>query len=128
MAARTKAVHVGAPACFALEMACKHLNKAFGGQCYLVGSALERSDWRDIDVRLMMDDSAFAALFPGAGVGHWEFDPRWLLMTMATSAWLTKETGLPVDFQFQPTTHTNNIHKGQRNPLGITFASVVEEG
>src|SRR5690242_14716557 len=113
---REKWIHIGAPACFALELACKHLNRAFDGQCYIVGSVLQRADWRDVDVRLIMDDAAFKAEFPDCAAlsGAWEFDPRWLLLTVSVSAWLTQQTGLPVDFQFQPQSHANEKHKGRR--------------
>lgn len=124
-AKRRKWVYVGAPACFALEEACQFINAAFEGECYLVGSALERPDWRDVDVRLIMDDDAFLALFPNAGSaqhGHWESDPRWILLTVAISERLSKQTGLPIDFQFQPRTHANDRHKGRRNALGLRFA------
>jgi len=122
-AKRKKFIYVGAPACFVLELACQDLNRAFDGQCYLVGSALEREDWRDIDVRLMMGDAEFDALFPSGcrEQGTWEFDARWLVLTTAISAQLSQRTGLPVDFQFQPTTHANQSHKGQRNALGLRF-------
>ena len=123
---RKKAVYVGAPACFALEAECQLLNRAFPGSCYLVGSALERPDWRDVDVRMIMDDDAFAALFPHAK-SHWEFDARWVIMTVAISERLSKLTGLPIDFQFQPRTHANDRHKGPRNALGLIFAA-HEEG
>ena len=122
---RTKGIYVGAPACFLLEQACAHLEKAFPGfGCYLVGSALERPDWRDIDVRLIMDDAEFAALFPDVNMkaANWEFDARWLVMTISISKWLRDQTGLPVDFQFQPQTHANEQHKGPRNALGLVFA------
>lgn len=121
---RVKGLHVGAPACFALELACQHLSQAFGEYCYLVGSALERADWRDIDVRMILDDEDFKKLFPAAHVdpGAWEFDPRWLVMTCSISAWLSKETGLPVDFQFQPRTHANERHSKPRNALGMRMA------
>lgn len=125
-APRKKHVYVGAPACFALEEACQVINRAFGGfGCYLVGSALERPDWRDIDVRLIMRDQEFAELFPDAGPldeHRWEFDPRWILLTVAISERLSKLTGLPVDFQFQAQSHANERHKGPRNPLGLRFA------
>jgi hypothetical protein len=121
-AKRKKAIYVGAPACFALELACQHLSTAFDGfGCYLVGSALERPDWRDIDVRLIMGDDEFAKLFPDAG-DNWEFDARWLLLTTSLSAWLSAQTGLPVDFQFQPQTHANARHKGPRNALGLIMS------
>lgn len=121
---RKKATYVGAPACFELELACQQLNRAFPGfGCYLVGSALERADWRDIDVRMIMSDAEFDALFPGCREsGTWEFNPRWLIMTVAIAEWMRKRTGLPVDFQFQPQSHANDKHKGRRNALGLVFA------
>lgn len=124
-ARRKKGVYVGAPACFALELACEQLNRAFAGRnrfcCYLVGSALQRPDWRDVDVRLIMHDEDFAELFPDAG-DHWEQDPRWLIMTVAISRHLSEATGLPIDFQFQPQTHANKRHNGPRNPMGLRIA------
>ena len=119
---RKKGVYVGAPACFALEAECQLLSRAFGDTCYLVGSALERPDWRDIDIRMIMDDADFDKLFPGCRErGTWEFNPRWIVMTVAISERLSRQTGLPVDFQFQPRTHANERHKGPRNALGLIF-------
>lgn len=121
---RKKATHVGAPACFELELACQHLKEAFGGfGCYLVGSALERADWRDIDVRMILSDAEFDALFPNCRErGIWEFNARWLIMTVSITEWLRKRTGLPVDFQFQAQSHANERHKGPRNAMGLVFA------
>ena len=125
---RKKAIYVGAPACFALELACQHLQEAFGEYgLYLVGSALERPDWRDVDVRYILSDEGFAALFPDAGQ-YWEHNPRWLVMVAAISAWLTKETGLPIDFQFQPQTHANERHPGKRNALGLKIGAGDKRG
>lgn len=122
---RAKSVYVGAPACFALEQACQHIVQAFGDYgCYLVGSALERPDWRDVDVRYIMADEQFAALFPNAG--NWEHDARWLLLTVSISAWLSKVTGLPVDFQMQPQTHANERHSGPRNAIGFLIKSAIQ--
>ena len=122
---RVKATYIGAPACFALELACQHLREAFGEYgIYLVGSALDRQDWRDVDVRYILPDYAFDKLFPDAGK-NWEQDPRWLVMTVAISAWLKAQTGLPIDFQFQPQTHANERHRGKRSALGIRI-SVAE--
>lgn len=121
---RKKGVYVGAPACFHLELACQHVNAAFGGfGCFLVGSALERPDWRDIDVRYIMTDEEFAAEFPAVNMKahNWEFDPKWILLTTGIAAYLSKASGLPVDFQFQPQSHANARHKGPRNALGLRF-------
>lgn len=115
---RTKVNYIGAPATFALDLACHHVNAAFGGYgCYVVGSSLHRANWRDVDVRMILADDEFAALFPDAGA-HWEQDARWLLLTVAISEHLAKVTGLPIDFQFQPQTHANARHKGRRHPVG----------
>lgn len=122
---RKKWIYIGAPECFALELACKRLNAAFTGQCYVVGSVLKRADWRDVDVRLMMDDEEFLKLFPDVSPRlerTWEFDSRWLLLTTTISDWLKQQTGLPVDFQFQPTTFANKRHSGIRNPIGIEYS------
>lgn len=127
-ARRPKGVFIGAPACFALEEAIRPVCDAFNvyeGKgirgCYLVGSCLQRADWRDVDIRLMLDDESFAQEFPDAGE-HWEHDARWLLLTVAISEHLSKRTGLPIDFQFQPMSHANARHKGRRNAIGIRFA------
>jgi hypothetical protein len=125
---RRKSIYIGAPACFALELAVRQVCEAFGiyqgkrfGGCYLVGSVLERADWRDVDIRIIMQDDLFAEHFPDAG-NRWEHDAKWLLLTTAISEWLTKRTGLPIDFQFQPMTHANERHKGPRSALGIRIA------
>lgn len=119
---RSKVSHIGAPAVFALELACRDICEAFDSYgCYIVGSALARPNWRDVDVRMIMADEEFAKLFPAAGQ-HWEHDARWLLLTVAISERLSKVTGLPIDFQFQPQTHANERHKGQRNAIGMRIA------
>lgn len=117
-----KASYVGAPAIFALELACRDIGDAFGGLgCFLVGSAIDRADWRDVDVRCILSNEDFAAEFPDAGQ-FWEQDTRWLLLTVAISGWLSKVSGLPVDFQFQPQTHANERHEGARHAIGFRLA------
>ena len=115
-----KASYIGAPACFKLELACKHINDAFGMYgCYLVGSAARRPDWRDVDIRLIMPDDEFEKLFPTAG-NNCEFDQRWLLLITSISAWMSEQTSLPIDFQFQKMSKANETYKGRpRSALGI---------
>lgn len=117
--------YLGGPSYFRLEMACQAVTDAFGGPgeygCFLVGSCLEITDWRDVDVRLILSDEVFARLFPLAG-DHWEHDPRWLLLTTAISAHLSRVTDLPVDFQFQQMTHANKRFSGKRFALGMRIA------
>ncbi len=116
---RRKGCYIGAPKVFVLEAALKQVCQAFGvSACYQVGSSLERPDWRDVDIRLILADDAFAELFPDAG-RSWSLDPRWLLLTVAISEHLSRVTGLPIDFQFQPRTHANEAHPGPRNAMGL---------
>lgn len=123
-----KASYVGTPAIFQLELACQPINDAFDGYgCYLVGSALQRPDWRDIDVRFIMSDDAFMQEFPGTfdptkGMAHWEFDAKWILICTGIAEYLKRSSGLPVDFQIQPQSHANERHKGMRHALGLRFA------
>ncbi len=127
MSETKKASYIGAPAVFALELACQHINAALGHYgCYLVGSSMERADWRDVDVRFIMGDEDFAALFPAVdlntGSAIWEFDPRWLLFNTAICQWLRTQTGLPIDFQIQPQTFANARHDKQRSAVGLRIA------
>ena len=127
---RKKFCYIGAPAIFRLELAMQHISRAWSGAydhvgCYVVGSALERPDWRDIDVVMIMDDAAFAREFPDAKT-HWEHDPKWLLLTVSISAWLTDQCGHAVDFKFQSMTHANEKHAGPRNAVGLRFAPEME--
>lgn len=128
---REKFCYIGAPAVFALEQACKQLRDAFPERTeadhigiYVVGSCLARADFRDVDVRMMMDDASFAREFPGANIepATWEFDPRWCLLVVAISQWMSRQTGLNVDFQFQPMSRANKQHNGKRHAMGLTIA------
>jgi hypothetical protein len=85
---------------------------------YLVGSCLERVDFRDVDVRTMMTDEAYDKLFPGGESGT-ESDAFWSLLCESIGAYLTQATGLPVDFQIQRMTEANALHPGPggRNAL-----------
>lgn len=123
-APKHKASHIGAPAVFALHQCGQQLRDAYGSfGPYVVGSALQKPDWRDVDVRYILEDAEFLKLFPDTQMhGAWEFDPRWLLMSVSISAWMKALTGLPIDFQFQPQSWANSHHKGPRHPIGIRFA------
>jgi len=128
---RKKASHIGAPAVFKLELACRVINQAFGCGfgCYKVGSSMERADWRDVDVRLILGDDEFAKQFPAAHLhgAMWEHDPKWLLFTVAITGWLREQTGLPIDFQIQPQTFANEKHKGIRSAVGLVIQPRSDE-
>jgi hypothetical protein len=113
---------VPAPQFFNLNQACALVNRALGDYgCFLVGSALERRDYRDIDVRFVMEDTAYDRLFHdgrGDQGGGW-LNPLWSLMCSSTSLWLSQQSGLPIDFQIQRMTQANKEHSGGRQALGI---------
>lgn len=116
-----KVSYIGAPAIFELKLACQQLDEAFDSfGIYHVGSSLDRPDWRDVDVRMIMNDADFEVMFPGV-LEHvyWEFNPRWLIMTGSISAWLSERTGLPIDFQFQPQSYANKKFNGRRDCLNL---------
>lgn len=121
-----RANYLPAPHYFNLNMACRVLNDAFGDfGCYLVGSSLERRDYRDVDVRYIMADAAFAAMFPGTDPKRCQMDARWSLICAAIALYLSQHSGgLPIDFQIQQQTYANASNpKGRRHPLGIFYAT-----
>lgn len=93
---------------------------AFGETAYHVGSSLYGKTWRDVDVRLMLDDDEFHALFPGYQSAG-QADAKWGLVCAAISALGQQQTGLPIDFQIQSATDANEkFGRGNgngRNPL-----------
>ncbi len=95
-----------------LDHACRIIDAAFGEPPYLVGSANDRNDFRDVDVRLILADAEFDAMFGGR-------EQFWGLFCLAVTYYLAEVSGLPVDFQVQRRTEANEKHKGMRNPLGL---------
>lgn len=114
-----RANYIAAPHYFMLNMACRSLTEAFGYNVYLVGSSLERRDYRDVDVRCILDDAEYARLFPGL-TGNPSLNAMWSLMCSSISLYLSQQSGLPVDFQIQQQTEANAGNpKGKRHALGI---------
>lgn len=109
---RRRGSSLSPPEMFLLEQWGRTLYEAFGRPPYLVGSVARAEAWRDVDVRLMLDDDEYAAL------------PAVQVLNVAISVWGQRATGLPIDFQFQNTTAINAETAGQpRNALGIRAAA-----
>jgi len=98
---------------FILDEACKPIAEAFGETPYLVGTAVTRSDYRDIDVRLILDDEKYAALATVVGSELVAF------LGLAVGEYLAARTGMAIDFQVQQQSAANERHDGPRNPLGF---------
>lgn len=111
----------GVPGAMHLEAFGQSIADAFGECPYHVGSSATSKTWRDVDVRLILDDDRFAALFPGyAAANH--IDAWWSLLCAALSELGRARTGLPIDFQIQPMTEANHKYPGIRNPLMLIHA------
>jgi hypothetical protein len=99
---------------FLLDQACKPINEAFGDYgCYLVGTASERQQYRDVDVRFIMTDKKFDRLRKAVGPSGLAF------LGIAIGQHIASLTSLPIDFQIQRQTEANHHHGDKRrNPLG----------
>jgi hypothetical protein len=102
------------PAQFALlNDACIPVAEAFESSPYLVGSATERPDFRDVDLRMILTDEEFDHWFGGRVL-------LWSMVCQAISHYLRNVTGLPIDFQIQRMTEANTKHPTtHRNPMGM---------
>lgn len=110
---------VGMPAHLHLEVFAAVVAEAFDGELpYLVGSATDKG-WRDVDVRLILDDDVFDALFPDRMSQALSSSKKWSAMCMAFSALGERMTGLPIDFQIQRQTDANDAYSGPRHALGL---------
>lgn len=123
----TRANYLGAPAAFNLYQCILPVNKAFNTMCFLVGSCLEKRDYRDVDVRAILSDVEFATFFPTIANSK-ETDAHWSLTCSSISEWLSSRTGLPVDFQVQTMTEANHRFKGERQAIGMFFDKPTKEG
>lgn len=120
---------VGMPAAIYLCQFGQWIHDAYGETAYHVGSSARGKVWRDVDVRMMLDDEVFDAMFPGYAAAH-QNDPLWALTCAGISELGRKLTGLPIDFQIQRVSHANGRYSGVREPLflcPVSFAKGREE-
>lgn len=98
---------VGQPQGMLLNLFGEQLRHAFGHVAYHVGSSLRQKDgWRDVDVRVMLDDAEWDAFQLGRPENP-HHSPRWRTLCIVWSAYGRQMTGLPIDFQLQQRTHAN---------------------
>jgi hypothetical protein len=105
-----------------LNWACRPVAQAFGSPPYLVGSVLTRPDYRDIDLRLILDDDVFDSMFgEREGIVSHRRATTLLLMNIALSDLIQRAANppAPIDFQFQSMTQANVPAHGMRNPMGL---------
>jgi hypothetical protein len=108
---------VGMPAGIYLDEFGEVLFRAFGATAYQVGSSLSnKTGWRDVDVRVMLDDGVYASMGFGDPKNP-QGNAKWCAYVMAFSALGRQMTGLPIDFQIQDTTTANAQNEGPRSAL-----------
>ena len=95
-----------------LNFACLPIYEAFPHRTFLVGSVAETRDFRDVDIRVILDDDQFDDLFKGKPF-------IWSLFCLGVTELLSKTTGLSIDFQVQRMSEANERFKDKtRNPIG----------
>ncbi len=109
---------VGAPACHYLDLFGQVVESVFGHLPYHVGSSVTSKTWRDVDVRLILDDEEFTVMF-GTASPPFSVIQKWCALNMAFSALGERMTGLPIDFQIQPQTWANEKQPGRRSALTL---------
>lgn len=94
---------------------------AFGEIAYWVGSSARGPGWRDVDIRVMLDDERYAAEGYGDPVNP-HSNPKWVAQCKVWSAYGKALTGLPIDFQIQQTSQANKEYakpEHVRSPLFV---------
>lgn len=105
-----------------LNNECLPIARAFRGRTYLVGSSSERADFRDVDVRVILDDDEFDRRFGGNLF-------LWSLLCHSVSEVLTRAMEMQVDFQIQRRTEASeNFGHLSRNPIGTRGRSFAGGG
>jgi hypothetical protein len=98
VAQKSRANFLPSPHFFQLNQACLFVSQAFDSYPYLVGSCLVKRDYRDVDVRLILEDERYDKMFgPKAECGY--LNAYWSLLCTSISMYLSTASGLPIDFQ-----------------------------
>jgi hypothetical protein len=107
---------IGMPTILYLEEYGGLLYDAFGEMAYQVGSSLNKQDYRDVDVRLLLPSDKYQSL----GFGNPQYphrNVRWVSYVKAFSLLGQQMTGLPIDFQIQDLADANKQYSGPRSAL-----------
>lgn len=107
---------VGMPAASKLELFGDVCYEAFGSTAYLVGSALVTTNWRDVDVRVILTDEEFDRQI-GKLTRPRALNKRWNALCLAFASLGREMTGLPIDFQIDQQTDANERYDGPRSAL-----------
>jgi hypothetical protein len=119
---------VGMPQELLLNEFGSHVWSAFGDVPYHVGSSLRSKQWRDVDVRLMLDDDDWNDMRFG-DPNRTHTNAKWVALCLAFSALGKQITGLPIDFQIQKRSLANEMYGGEdRSALGFVPLRYEDRG
>lgn len=107
---------VGMPASIKLDMFGQVVKEAFGASVYLVGSATRTRQWRDVDVRVILEDDEYERQI-GEFTSPRCMNARWNALCLAFAALGRDMTGLPIDFQIDQQSDANERYDGPRHAL-----------
>lgn len=99
---RTRATYLQLSDVRLLDAWGRELREMWGHTAYLVGSALVRPDYRDVDVRIVLPDDSIDHLAQVVDLGR---------LNLSLSLWGQKATGLPIDCQVQ------SVTEGEATPM-----------
>jgi hypothetical protein len=110
---------IGQPQGMLLNEFGERCKAAFGEAAYHVGSSLsamrdKSREWRDVDVRLMLDDDVWEKLELGDPANP-HGNAKWRAFCIVFSDYGRHLTGLPIDFQLQQRTHANATYGRAQN-------------
>lgn len=106
---------VGMPQALLLEEFGSQVWSAFGCPPYMVGSATHSKNWRDVDIRLILDDAEYEKLQLG-DPKYGSRNGKWVALCLAFSALGKQITGLPIDFQIQQQSEANKEYPLEGHP------------
>lgn len=119
---------VGQPDSYLLNMFGVEVRQAFGETAYHVGSSLtEKRGWRDVDVRLILDDGEYVGYF-GDPLTPAHNALRLMSWNLAWSILGRHITRLPIDFQFQQQSLANEEFAGPRSALMFVSGAEFRAG
>ncbi len=117
---------VGMPQSLNLHRFGAYLNAMFGEHTYHVGSSLDKKDgWRDVDVRVILDDDVWDAMGLG-DPSECHRNAKWVAYTLCLSSFGKDLTGLPIDCQLQRQTQANEEY-GRGKGTSRSFLGLIPE-
>lgn len=119
------AIGVGMPAWLYLNQFGRVVHEAFGEWPFLVGSAAETKQWRDVDVSLILPDEDYERIIGPLTEPHY-INRRWAAFCTAFSMLGSQMTGLPIDFQIDQRSQANELYKGRRHAL-IGYSEILQQ-